>query len=192
MCIELKPAWYLDRMAGEGSSSSTRSVFHALKAPTLSDLTRKGSVHCNPPPKGKRRAHGEGSSEPKSITALQQVKEFPEECLKITGAGKSKLFCKACRKELSLKKNIIVSHMSSVKHKTASKEEKERDIVRLLRERDITRPCSWGDSTNGSEGVPSESFEMFFMCCCSHCKDGVFQKALRRDQFPPLRSSAYE
>ena len=31
----------------EGSSSSTRSVFDALKAPALSDLTRKRSVHCN-------------------------------------------------------------------------------------------------------------------------------------------------
>ena len=34
------------------------------------------------------------------------MKEFPEECLAVTGAGKSKLFCKACREELSLKKNI--------------------------------------------------------------------------------------
>ena len=28
--------------------------------------------------------------------------------------GKSKLLCKACHEELSLKKNIIVSHVSSV------------------------------------------------------------------------------
>ena len=43
----------------EGPSSSIRSVLDALKAPALSDLTRK-SVHCNSPPKGKRRACGEG------------------------------------------------------------------------------------------------------------------------------------
>ena len=43
--------------------------------------------------KGKCRARGEGSSEPKSITVSQRVKEFPEECLKVTGVGKSKLFC---------------------------------------------------------------------------------------------------
>ena len=140
MRIELER--YLDRVycmadsIGEGSlsvskgsssinkvwSSSTRSVFDALKAPALSDLTQKRSVHCNPPPKGKRRARGdsgEGSSEPKSIIASQRsrVKEFPE-CLAVTGAGKSKLFCKAFREELSLKKNIIVSHVSSAKHKT--------------------------------------------------------------------------
>ena len=104
MRIELEPARYLDRVyrmadsigegslsVNEGSSNSTGSVFDALKAPALSDLTRKRSVHCNPSPKGTRRARGEGSSEPKSITASQRVKEFPEECLEVTGAGKSKL-----------------------------------------------------------------------------------------------------
>ena len=62
MHIELEPAWYLDRVyhmadligkrpsgVNEGSSSSTRSVFDAPKAPALSDLTQKRSVHCNPP-----------------------------------------------------------------------------------------------------------------------------------------------
>ena len=93
----------------EGSSSSTRSIFDALKATTLSDLTRKRSVLCNSPPKGKHRACGEGSSKPKSSTASQRMKEFPKECLEVTGAGKSKLFCKACCEELSLKTNIIVS-----------------------------------------------------------------------------------
>ena len=126
-------------------SSSTRSVFEALRAPPLTELTRKRSVHCNPPPKGKRRARGEGFSEPKSITATQRVNEFPDECFEATGAGKSRLFCKACREELSLKKNIIVSHVSSAKHETgkdrlASKEAKERDIAKLLRKGDITHP----------------------------------------------------
>ena len=58
----------------EGLSSSTKSLFDALRAPPLSHLTRKRSVHCNPPPKDKRRARGEGASEPKSITATQRVK----------------------------------------------------------------------------------------------------------------------
>ena len=128
----------------EGLSSSLRSVFDALRAPTLSELTRKRSIHCNPPPKGKRRARGEGSSEPKRITPSQRLKEFPEECLEVTGAGK-KLFCRACREELSLKKNIIVSHVSSAKHRTgkdklASKEASERDIAKLLKEGDINHP----------------------------------------------------
>ena len=47
-------------------------IFDALKVQALSDLTRKRSVHCNLPPKGKRRTRGDSdkeSSEPKSITA---------------------------------------------------------------------------------------------------------------------------
>ena len=87
-------------------------IFDALKVQALSDLTWKRSVHCNPPPKGKCRARGDSgkrSCEPKSITASQRsrVKEFPEECLAVTGAGKSKLFCKAFREELSLNKNCL-------------------------------------------------------------------------------------
>ena len=63
MCIELER--YLDRVycmadsIGEGSSSSTRSVFDALKVQALSDLMCKRSVHCNPPPKGKHGARGD-------------------------------------------------------------------------------------------------------------------------------------
>ena len=46
------------------------------------------------------------------------MKEFPEERLVVTVEGKSKLFCEAFHKQLRLKKNIIVSHVSSAKHKT--------------------------------------------------------------------------
>ena len=88
-CIELESAWYLDHYtawltrSSKGRQVLTKDprvstkdhqvprdlhVFNALKAPALSDLTRK-SVHCNPPPKGKCRARGKGSSGPKSITA---------------------------------------------------------------------------------------------------------------------------
>ena len=53
---------------------SAISIFDALKATSLSDLTHKRRVHCNPLPKGKRMACGEGSSEPKNVTATQGVK----------------------------------------------------------------------------------------------------------------------
>ena len=69
------------------------SILEALKAPKASDLTRKRKVDCNPPPKGKRRAHGEGSSEPKTVSPREMVREFPDECLTVTGKGARKLFC---------------------------------------------------------------------------------------------------
>ena len=61
------------------------SILEALKAPKASDLTRKRKVDCNPLPKGKRRARGEGSSEPKTVSPRERVREFPNECLTVTG-----------------------------------------------------------------------------------------------------------
>ena len=187
----------------EGSSSvtvdanerSSISMFDALKAPVLSDLTRKRRVHCNPPPKGKHRARGEGSSEPKNVTATQRVKEFSEECLEVTGTGtgKSKLFCKACREELSLKKNIIVSHVSSAKHKTgkvklASKEAKERDIAQLIREGDVTHPV--GETVPMDERVYRvKVLKCFLRAAVPIAKIEYFRDLLEENSF---RSLAYE
>ena len=95
MRIEMEPAWdrvHNNRMVdtleqyakhqgdeqhGEGCVATT-SILDALKPPALSDLTRKRKVNCNPPPEGKRRARGEGSSEPKNVTATQC---FEYDCL---------------------------------------------------------------------------------------------------------------
>ena len=128
----------------EGTLGNQRSILNALRAPTLSDLTHKRKVDSNPPPKGKRRARGEGASKPKRITAAR-VEEFPDECLSGTGPGGAKLFCTACHEELSVKKTVIVSHIASKKHKTgkskvALKETRERDIAKLLQKGDINHP----------------------------------------------------
>ena len=93
------------------------SILEALKAPKVSELTRKRKVDCNPPLTGKRRARGKGSSEPKSVSPRDRVSEFPDECLTVTGTGAGKLFCNACREELSLRRNIVANHVASNKHK---------------------------------------------------------------------------
>ena len=69
------------------------SILEALKTPKASDLTRKRKMDCKTPPKGKRRARGEGSSEPKTVCPRERVREFPDECLTVTGKGSRKLFC---------------------------------------------------------------------------------------------------
>ena len=58
-------------------------ILEALKAPKASDLTRQCKVDCNPPPKGKRRARGEGSSEPKTVSPRERVRAFPDDCLTV-------------------------------------------------------------------------------------------------------------
>ena len=125
---------------GESTSSSnennsTPTILEKLKAPRLSDLMCKRKIDTIPP-KGKRRARGEGANEPKNISASQRVSEFPKECLTVS---KKKLFCTACHEELSLRKNVIVSHVASTKHKNG----KERLSLKKAKERD----CGSAEST---------------------------------------------
>ena len=127
---------------GDSTSSSTEnssapSILDRLKAPRLSDLTRKRKIDANPP-KGIHRARGKGVNEPKSVSASQRTREFPKECLTVSS---NKLFCTTCREELSLRKNVIVSHVASTKHKNGKerlllKETKERDIAEALQVHD--------------------------------------------------------
>ena len=53
----------------EHPGPSPLSILDALKAkaPTHTQLTRMRKIDCNPPPKEKRRARGERSSEPKKL-----------------------------------------------------------------------------------------------------------------------------
>ena len=116
-------------------NSSTPSILDKLKAPKLSDLTRKRKIDTNLP-KGKRTARGKEVNEPKNVSASQRVSEFPKECLTVSS---KKLFCTASREELSLRKNVIVSHVASAKHKNGKErlllqEAKERDIAEVLAE----------------------------------------------------------
>ena len=78
------------------------------------------------------------NSDPTSVTPSQRVKEFNNQKLTVS-AGK--LFCLACREELSLKKSIIKNHIASTKHtigkeKINSKEKREKDIAESLKKYD--------------------------------------------------------
>ena len=97
-----------------------------LKAPTQADICRKRKVatnstiplytHCS-------TQHVQASPlcqypGPGSVTPAQRVKEFPKEELKVS-AGK--VFCNACREELSTKKSTIENHVGSAKHTAGKK-----------------------------------------------------------------------
>ena len=125
----------------EGSSSSVSkdnrdkvvSVLSRLKAPRASDLARKRKVAVNPP-KGKRGCRGATAAEPKNITALQRVKEFLDQPLCVLNR---KLFCNACRQEMSLKMSSMRNHIRSTKHEEScrrlkSKEAREKSIADAL------------------------------------------------------------
>jgi len=66
----------VESTSSDTTVTSARSLLEILKAPQASDLTRKRKVDCNPPV-GKKRSRGQHSSEPKSISPEDRVKEFP-------------------------------------------------------------------------------------------------------------------
>ena len=74
------------------------------------------------------------------MSPSERIQEFPEEKLSnVLG----KLFCNACRENMSVKKSVISQHIKSAKHATgkaclAMKEKKERDIADMLVKYDST------------------------------------------------------
>ena len=90
--------------AGEGSTDiiqkKARSLMDVLKCPQPSSLVRKRVITKNNPPTGKRRC--KSTNDRKAATSIkpqQRVEEFKGENLCVSGG---KLFCNACREELTL------------------------------------------------------------------------------------------
>jgi len=116
------------------SQQHTRSLLSVLKAPTASNLSRKRVQAANPP-SGKRRSRGTSTNDPKGIDPGRRIKEYPNEQFSVSN---KKLFCKACREELSLKKSSVENHIKSSKHvkgkqRLSKKEAREKDLAESLR-----------------------------------------------------------
>ena len=114
--------------ASNSSSSTSRSsavsLLSVLKAPTVSDLSRKQKIARNPAPVGKRRAKSTTSqSNPRTIKPQQRVTEYPKEPFTVASG---KLFCQGCREELPLKKSSIEYHIKSGKHDDGKKKLQKR------------------------------------------------------------------
>ena len=106
--------------SGGGSSSSTvtpaslQSLLDVLRCPPASHLARRRKLNTLPP-SGRKRSRGSITATcPKSVTPRDRVKEYPGERLLVSN---NKLFCQACREELSLKKSSVEKHCKSQKHK---------------------------------------------------------------------------
>ena len=105
--------------------------------PSPSELARKRRVVTNKVRRGGKRRHltTSSSSEPKNVTPQQRVRQFPDEKLIVSNR---KLFCRACREEVSLRSSSIRNHLKSEKHldgkkKLAGREAREQDIANALR-----------------------------------------------------------
>ena len=107
------------------------------RAPCKSDLTRPRKIRQNV---GTRTQKSKPScnTDPAGISPAKHVHQFPTEAFTVS-AGK--LFCSACREEVSLKTSIIRSHMKSNKHQreqeaVARREAQERGTVDALKDYD--------------------------------------------------------
>ena len=114
-----------------GSEELLARFCNNFRAPKRTELTRKRAIRHMP---YRKKSTPSCSSDPKSVTPTQRVREFPKEEL-TQSAGK--LFCNACREELSLKLSIIKLHIASSKHVAgkealAKRESRERDIAEAM------------------------------------------------------------
>ena len=135
-----------DEASSSTTSTSTMTVMNSLRAPKLSEISRKRRVRTNPlPPKGKRRSCSRGFCDPKSVTPAQRVKEHIGEELSVSNG---KLFCNACREELSLRANILKNHIKSTKHQ----EGKKKLESKVAREKDIALALQSHNDTTHLEG----------------------------------------
>ena len=122
--------------------SSCSSPLARLRSPTVSDMCRKRKIDANnPPPSGKKRSSGQALTAryvPKTISPAQRAREFPEEQLVESGG---KLFCRACRETLCVKRSVVLNHVKSTKHKVGknklkTKEAREADLAVALEKHD--------------------------------------------------------
>ena len=101
--------------ADMSDSSSVRSLFDSLRSPAPSALARKRKLRTNPP-SGFKKGKGAAKGDPKRISPSDRLREYQHENLTVSNR---KLFCTACREELSTKKSSLESHIKSKKHATA-------------------------------------------------------------------------
>ena len=89
-----------------------------LRSPTPADLSRKRHLRQNPPPKGVKMGKGKEKADPKRVSACERVKSYPNEEFIVRS---SKLFCRACKGSVRLKKSSIEYHIKSQKHISGKK-----------------------------------------------------------------------
>ena len=94
-------------------------------------------ITTNNPPTGKRSCKSTNQSKAAaSIKPQQRIYEFKGEHLCVSSG---KLFCKACREEVNLKKSSVKNHIRSVKHKNSkdalkAKTKREKSISEAIQE----------------------------------------------------------
>ena len=88
----------------------TVSLLDRLKPPEKSDLARKWKTERPKTMGADKRSKSSVANltDPKMVSPVDRVKQFPGDCLE---EWHGKLFCVACREEISLKKSTVKMHI---------------------------------------------------------------------------------
>ena len=98
------------KMGSSMSSTSAISLLNILRAPRPSDLTRKRKLQCNPGKRKKTKPPFSVNSELKGVKPQDRVGKYPNDSLSVLHF---KLFCTACREELSVKSSSLANRLKS-------------------------------------------------------------------------------
>ncbi|KAK3745835.1 hypothetical protein QZH41_004304 [Actinostola sp. cb2023] len=130
-------------LAGSEPSEAVRNALMQLKSPKASDLARSRVVSSNKTKQysgrgdGVRGQRGPGNMPAKKSGKMKtnfvetRIREFKDEPFRNSN---NKLFCDACREEISEKASIIKCHVESKKHKSGVErlaKKKKKDITVL-------------------------------------------------------------
>ena len=102
----------------QSGSPTVISLLYRLRSPTPADISRKRHLRQNPPPKSVKTGKGKKKGNPKRISTCERVKSYPNEEFIVRC---SKIFCRACKEVLALKKSSIEYHIKSQKHISGKK-----------------------------------------------------------------------
>ena len=163
-------------------SDPTPSILNRLKSPKLSEVARPRKIKTNTPPVGLKRSTGQSkfrSYMPKSISPIQQVREFPNDSFTVS-AGK--LFCNPCREEIGTKLSVIRLHVKSKKHVSGKEHVKQRK-VRDIDIAEVLKPYNENEHLVG-ETLSATSQVYRIKVVRTFLKAGVPLNKL--DQFRPL------
>ena len=166
---------------GPGPSTKVISLLDRLRSPTSAEIARKRKTKANPPPKGKRRCKGTLTSDPKSVSPNQRVREFCEEPFSVSNGH---LFCSGCREQVSLKRSVINHHILSTKHKKSkerlqAKEAREKNIADMLVQHNEETHLR-GDFARATAGIPYQSGHCFPKGWCTPEQNRFLQGAFGR------------
>ena len=137
MCAPSAAAEAVNWIRSVSSDSAITSLLSQLKSPQPSTLARKRKIGMNSPPLGKKRGKGPTTYDPKSVSPAERVQTYQSESFIVSN---KKLFCSACREELSVKstKDLhIKSHKHQIgKERLAVKEKHQLYIAASLKQYD--------------------------------------------------------